>query len=73
MITFPRRQARRLRSVFRRHALGLTHKGAMPPWSLSPTRPSGSESDIISPIWPSRRSSEAPRASSSPCACPWTP
>ena len=34
MITFSRRQARRLRTVFRRHALGITHKGAVPPLVL---------------------------------------
>ncbi len=31
MITITRRQARRLRAVFRRHALGITHKGLVPP------------------------------------------
>ena len=31
MITITRRQARRLRAVFRRHPLGITHKGAVPP------------------------------------------
>ena len=36
MITFSRRQARRLRTVFRRHALGITHKGAVPPLVLVP-------------------------------------
>ena len=36
MITFSRRQARRLRAVFRRHALGITHKGAVPPLVLVP-------------------------------------
>ena len=31
MITITRRQARRLRAVFRRHTLGITHKGLVPP------------------------------------------
>src|SRR3954471_7621972 len=31
MITSPRRQPRRLRAVFRRHPLGITHKGVVPP------------------------------------------
>jgi hypothetical protein len=31
MITITRRQARRLRAVFRRHALGIAHKGVVPP------------------------------------------
>jgi len=31
MITITRRQARRLRAVFRRHALGIAHKGLVPP------------------------------------------
>ncbi len=31
MITITRRQARRLRAVFRRHALGIAHKGLLPP------------------------------------------
>src|SRR4051812_26748815 len=31
MITLTRRQARRLRAVFRRHALGISHKGQVPP------------------------------------------
>ena len=30
MITITRRQARRLRAVFRRHPLGITHKGPVP-------------------------------------------
>ncbi len=34
MITITRRQARRLRVVFRRHALGLNPKGAVPPLVL---------------------------------------
>ena len=36
MITISRRQARRLRAVFRRHALGFTHKGAAPPLIFVP-------------------------------------
>src|SRR3954451_19539845 len=35
MITLTRRQARRLRAVFRRHALGITHKGQVPPLVFS--------------------------------------
>ena len=31
MITITRRQARRLRAVFRRHPLGIAHKGPVPP------------------------------------------
>jgi hypothetical protein len=31
MIPITRHQARRLRAVFRRHALGITHKGVVPP------------------------------------------
>ena len=31
MITITRRQARRLRAAFRRHALGIAHKGLVPP------------------------------------------
>ena len=31
MITITRRQARRLRGVFRRHVLGIAHKGGVPP------------------------------------------
>src|ERR1700709_576003 len=31
MITITRRQARRLRAVFRRHPLGIAHKGTVPP------------------------------------------
>ena len=31
MITITRRQARRLRAVFRRHALGIAHRGLLPP------------------------------------------
>ena len=31
MITITRRQARRLRAVFRRHALGIAHRGPVPP------------------------------------------
>ena len=31
MITITRRQARRLRAVFRRHALGIAHRGSVPP------------------------------------------
>jgi hypothetical protein len=31
MITITRRQARQLRAVFRRHALGIAHKGLVPP------------------------------------------
>ena len=31
MITLTRRQARRLRAVFRRHALGIAHRGSVPP------------------------------------------
>ena len=34
MITITRRQARRLRAVFRRHPLGITHKGLVPPLVL---------------------------------------
>ena len=35
MITLTRREARRLRAVFRRHALGITHRGPVPPLVLS--------------------------------------
>src|SRR4051812_32588687 len=31
MVTITRRQARRLRAVFRRHPLGIAHKGPVPP------------------------------------------
>src|SRR5215217_3132366 len=31
MITITRRQARRLRAVFRRHVLGIAHRGSIPP------------------------------------------
>jgi hypothetical protein len=31
MITITRRQARRLRAVFRRYSLGITHKGLVSP------------------------------------------
>src|SRR4051812_27233553 len=31
MITITRRQARRLRAVFRRHVLGIAHRGPIPP------------------------------------------
>ena len=34
MITLSRRQARRLRGVFRRSVLGISHKGAIPPLIL---------------------------------------
>ena len=34
MITITRCQARRLRATFRRHALGIAHKGAIPPLTL---------------------------------------
>ena len=34
MITMSRRQARTLRAVFRRHALGISHKGPVPPLVL---------------------------------------
>src|SRR4051794_3035959 len=34
MITLTRRQARRLRGVFRRHVLGIGHKGPVPPLVL---------------------------------------
>ena len=34
MITITRCQARRLRAVFRRHALGIAHRGAIPPLAL---------------------------------------
>ena len=41
-----------------------------PRWSLSPTRPSGSASAIISPLWPSRRSSECPQGVQPPLCLP---
>jgi hypothetical protein len=31
LITITRRQARRLRAVFRRHSLGIAHRGLLPP------------------------------------------
>jgi hypothetical protein len=31
MVIFPRRLARRLRGVFRRHTLGITTRGTLPP------------------------------------------
>lgn len=34
MITISRHQARRLRGVFRRHTLGITHRGGIPPLVL---------------------------------------
>ena len=41
MITITRRQARRLRAVFRRHPLGIAHKGLVPPLVFRPNPDSG--------------------------------
>ena len=74
MITITRRQARRLRAVFRRHALGIAHRARCRRWSSSPTRAAASASATTSPPWPSscalpgRRPG---RRSRSPCR--WTP
>ena len=54
MITITRCQARRLRATFRRHALGIAHKGhPATAWPCTPTRGAACGSASTTPRWPS--------------------
>ena len=73
MITITRRQARRLRVAFRRHPLGIAHKGLVPPLVLPPSPASASASATTSPASPSSASCRATTAPRSPSPCRSTP
>ena len=63
MITITRRQARRLRGVFRRSRLGIAHRGSSRRWSSTP-RARNCGRTIGTPTWPSSTSSPAATGSS---------
>ena len=70
MITITRRQARRLRGVFRRHPLGIAHRGPVPPLVLRADRHADSASDTATPPWPSSTPCRAPTGPSEAIALP---
>ena len=57
MITLTRRQARRLRGVFRRSALGIAHRGPIPPLVLRAEGGQLRAQTSVRATWPSSTSS----------------